>query len=79
MPTARRPGNIQHWEGAADSWVQFVRGGFDADREDVNSPSMLRRIGAVRGVEVLDLGCGEGYHSRMELDPLFAAKSTNGP
>ena len=71
MPTARRPGNIRYWEGVVDSWVQFVRGGFDVYREYVNSPAMLRRIGAVREPEVLDLGCGEGYDSRMELDPFL--------
>ena len=60
MPTARRPGNIRYWEGVVGSWVQFVRGGFDVYREYLNSPAKLRRIGAVREPEVLDLGCGEG-------------------
>src|SRR3990172_2567819 len=31
----------------------------------MNSPAMLRALGSVRGLEVLDLGCGEGYHSRI--------------
>jgi len=45
--------------------VRFVRGGFDFYREYLNSPAMLRMIGPVRGLDVLDLGCGEGYHSRI--------------
>lgn len=65
MPSTRRPENIGHWEGIVDAWVEFVRGGFDVYREYVNSPAMLRRIGPVRGLDVLDLGCGEGYHSRI--------------
>src|SRR3989304_2905931 len=64
MPSIRRPENIDHWEGIVGAWVQFVRGGFDVYREYMNSPAMLRRIGAVRGLDVLDLGCGEGYYSR---------------
>lgn len=65
MPAARPPGNIRHWDRIADAWVQFVRGGFDVYREYMNTPAMLKRIGTVRGLVVLDLGCGEGYHSRL--------------
>src|SRR3990172_2749530 len=63
--SGRRPRNIRHWEGLGDAWVRFVRGGFDYYREYLNSPALLRLIGPVRGLDVLDLGCGEGYHSRI--------------
>ena len=65
MPRAHRPGNIRHWEPIVDAWVAFVRGGHDLWREYLNTPATLRRIGRVRGLDVLDLGCGEGYHSRI--------------
>lgn len=59
------PRNIAHWEGVVDAWVTFVREGHDFYREYLNTPAMLRRIGRVRGLHVLDLGCGEGDHSRI--------------
>ena len=65
MTRTREPGNIRHWETIADAWAQFVRTGSDVYREYMNSPAMLRALGSVRGLEVLDLGCGEGYHSRI--------------
>ncbi len=65
MASSKRPKNIYHWEGVVDAWAQFVRGGFDIYREYLNSPAMFKRIGPLNGLEVLDIGCGEGYHSRI--------------
>lgn len=53
------------WDDVADAWVKFVRGGLDYYREYLNTPAMLRLIGPVKGLDVLDLGCGEGYHARI--------------
>lgn len=65
MPGARLSKNAQRWERVVEAWTQFVRGGFDVYREYLNTPAMLKRIGSVRGLRILDLGCGEGYHCRL--------------
>ena len=45
--------------------VDFVRQGKDYFREELNNPGMLRLIGRVKGLEVLDIACGEGYNTRI--------------
>jgi SAM-dependent methyltransferase len=42
-----------------------VRQGHDVARERMNNPAFLRLLGDLRGREVLDAGCGEGYNSRL--------------
>lgn len=34
-------------------------------RRDIETPSVLARIGDVRGLDVLDFGCGSGLYSRL--------------
>jgi SAM-dependent methyltransferase len=53
------------WNRVADSWTDFVREGQDITRDEMNNPSMFELIGDVRGLKILDLGCGEGYNSRI--------------
>jgi len=53
------------WDANADSWAERVRAGHDVYREYYNNPAMLEFIGDLRGREVLDLGCGEGYQTRI--------------
>jgi 2-polyprenyl-3-methyl-5-hydroxy-6-metoxy-1,4-benzoquinol methylase len=55
----------KEWNDAAESWVDFVRQGKDYFRDELNTPGMLRLIGNVKGLEVLDVACGEGYHTRI--------------
>ena len=55
----------EEWNDAAESWVDFVRQGKDYFREELNNPGMLRLIGKVKGLEVLDIACGEGYNTRI--------------
>ena len=55
----------KEWSDAAESWVDFVRQGKDYFRDELNTPGMLRLIGNVKGLRVLDIACGEGYHTRM--------------
>lgn len=55
----------KEWSDAAESWVDFVRQGKDFFRDELNTPGMLRLIGNVKGLEVLDVACGEGYNTRI--------------
>jgi ubiquinone/menaquinone biosynthesis C-methylase UbiE len=53
------------WNKSAEAWVDFVRTGKDHCRYYMNNPGMFRMLGNIRGKQVLDLGCGEGYNTRI--------------
>lgn len=55
----------REWDLASDSWADFVRGGKDYCREYMNNPAIFKIIGNVKGKQVLDLCCGEGYNTRI--------------
>ncbi|HEV3113777.1 MAG TPA: class I SAM-dependent methyltransferase [Candidatus Binataceae bacterium] len=55
----------EHCNHNADSWSQRVRAGMDLYREFYNNPAFLAFIGDLRGRVVLDVGCGEGYNTRV--------------
>lgn len=53
------------WDEASQAWAEFVRDGKDIYRDYLNNPGMLRLLGDIKGKEILDLGCGEGYNTRI--------------
>ncbi len=53
------------WNFSAEAWADFVRTGKDYYREELNNPAMFELLGDIQGKVVLDLGCGEGYNSRL--------------
>ncbi|MFX1486113.1 MAG: class I SAM-dependent methyltransferase [Promethearchaeota archaeon] len=55
----------KEWNDAAESWVDFVRKGKDYHRDQINNPAAFGLIGNVKGMNVLDLACGEGYNTRI--------------
>ncbi len=61
-PTARAR---KAWDEAAESWEDFVESGKDWYRHGLHGPALLRACGDVKGLRVLDLGCGQGYLSRQ--------------
>ncbi len=57
----------KHWNDSAQAWLEFVDG-TDPNREHVLDPVMLLLVGDVRGLRVLDVGCGEGRFCRKLRD-----------
>lgn len=53
------------WNAGADAYIQFVESGADYYRLLVHGPGLLAACGEVRGNNALDLGCGQGYFSRV--------------
>ena len=56
---------LEEWDNASESWAEFVRGGKDYYRDEMNNPAAFKIIGNVRGKHVLDISCGEGYNTRI--------------
>lgn len=54
----------QAWDAGAESWDDFVRTGKDWYRHEVHGPALLEACGEVRGLRVLDIGCGQGFFTR---------------
>jgi len=55
----------RYWDANAAAWAEQVRRGADVAREWLNNPAFLEFVGDVRGRQVLDAGCGEGYNTRI--------------
>jgi SAM-dependent methyltransferase len=53
-----------YWNTNAGAWAQEVRQGHDVARERLNNPTFFQLLGDIRGCDVLDAGCGEGYNTR---------------
>ncbi len=53
------------WDRAASLWDDFVESGQDYYRSEFHGPALLDVCGPVGGLRVLDLGCGQGYFSRL--------------
>lgn len=61
----RSPGESSaSWDAAADWWKDRSDAG-DPYREFVHGPALLRACGDVKGLNILDVGCGSGYFSRV--------------
>lgn len=57
----------QLWENSASAWIELMERG-DRNRTLLLDPPMLRLCGDVKGLEVCDVGCGEGRICRMLAD-----------
>lgn len=55
----------QYWEANAPVWTRLARAGYDIYRDHLNTPAFLAMLPEVRGLEGLDIGCGEGHNTRQ--------------
>jgi SAM-dependent methyltransferase len=53
------------WDESADGYEDFISGGLDYYRTDFHGPALARVCGDVSGKDVLDLGCGQGWFTRV--------------
>ena len=53
-----------YWNGNAEGWARGVREGWDIYRCYMVAPGMDEVMPAVQGLRILDIGCGEGVHTR---------------
>jgi ubiquinone/menaquinone biosynthesis C-methylase UbiE len=55
----------RYWNGNARAWTELARAGYDIYRDFINSPAFFAMLPDVAGRRVLDIGCGEGYNTRL--------------
>jgi len=53
------------WEKNAATWVKLSRAGYDIFRDYLNAPGFFSMLPNVNNKAGLDLGCGEGYNTRL--------------
>jgi len=53
------------WEQNAEAWTRLSRAGHDVYRDALNTPRFLGLLPPIRGLQGLDLGCGEGSNTRL--------------
>jgi SAM-dependent methyltransferase len=68
MITTGRTDLREEWRKLAPAWIREAREGPNATRNGLLDRPMLEACGDVRGLNVLDCGCGEGRFCRMLLD-----------
>lgn len=56
---------VELWDQNADLWTRQVRAGQDRFREVCNNPMFIEFIADLSGLDVLDVGCGEGHNTRL--------------
>jgi SAM-dependent methyltransferase len=55
----------RYWEQNAEAWTRLCRQGYDVYRDLFNTPAFLEMLPDVEGLAGVDLGCGEGYNTRL--------------
>ena len=58
----------KYWDENAPEWIRGVRAGYDLYRDYLNNPAFLSMLPDLSGKRVLDVGCGEGYNTRIFAD-----------
>lgn len=55
----------QYWNENAAAWTELARAGFDTYRDHLNTPAFFEILPDVKGLSGIDIGCGEGYNTRL--------------
>ncbi len=55
----------QYWNNNAEAWTALARAGFDVYRDYLNTPAFFDMLPNVEGLSGIDIGCGEGYNTRL--------------
>ncbi len=55
----------RYWDGNAEQWTMLARAGYDFYRNRLNTPAFFEMLPPVDGLRGLDIGCGEGYNTRL--------------
>lgn len=53
------------WNDKAKYWAENIRKGMDVYRDLYSLPAFVAFIGDIQGKKILDVGCGEGYNTRI--------------
>lgn len=54
-----------YWDKNAVAWQEASEKGFDVWRDSLNTPAFLKMLPDLTDLSGLDIGCGEGYNSRL--------------
>lgn len=55
----------KYWNENAEAWTTLTRAGFDTYRNYLNTPAFLAILPPIEGLKGIDIGCGEGYNTRL--------------
>ena len=55
----------RYWNESAEVWTSLARRGYDVYRDHLNTPAFFAMLPSVDGLQVLDIGCGEGHNTRL--------------
>jgi len=55
----------KYWNENAEVWTTIARAGFDIYRDYLNTPAFFKILPAIDGLDGIDIGCGEGYNTRL--------------
>lgn len=55
----------RYWNRNAPVWTRLAREGYDVYRDKLNTPAFFGNLPDVEGLRGLDIGCGEGYNTRL--------------
>ena len=68
MNRAKRHELSETWVHLAPAWIKEAREGRNSMRTGLLDKPMIEACGDVRGLEILDCGCGEGRFCRMLIE-----------
>jgi ubiquinone/menaquinone biosynthesis C-methylase UbiE len=55
----------EFWNQNAPTWTSLARSGFDIYRDHFNTPAFFKILPEVKSLYGVDIGCGEGYNTRL--------------